>query len=272
MHIKQILKDIDELIKSLDENLLRYRLSYVKFLNIIPRIPSPGKEKDLKFCLDSLDSIGYRVGSISYHLGLLRKIDKGMTEQLLKDFFSVDKKDSQSYLMIYGSDIQRFIFDDIVFNLMSLFDYIGSLFWFSLSGKRGRCIQWSKAWEKTKKAISGKGKAGNIKPEDLMVCKLILKFHQDLVNDIAQYRGKLIHFKKDRTQSQILTDLSDIRRSKFIVFAPVEFINKFEELVNLSKKRDLTLVETVAWIIKESLTAVNEILSALQKKIIISEK
>lgn len=214
-----------------------------------------------------LDSIGYRVGSIKYHLGLLQKIDKGMTERLIKDIFSVDRVDSQAYLMIYGSNIQRFIFDDIVFNLMSLFDYTGSLFGFSFSGKRGRCIQWSKAWEKSKKAISGKGKVGNIKPEDLMVYKLIKKFHQDLVNDIAQYRGKLIHFKKDRTQSQILTDLSDIRRSKFIVFAPVEFINKFEELANLSKKRDLTLVEIAAWITKESLIAVNEISSALQQKI-----
>ena len=52
MKIKQNLKDISESIKSLDKNLLGYRLSYVKFLNIIPRIPSPDKEKDLLFCVD----------------------------------------------------------------------------------------------------------------------------------------------------------------------------------------------------------------------------
>lgn len=257
MNTRQILKDIDELIKSLKDELLRYRLNYVKFLNIVPRIPSPGKEKDLLFCVDLLDSIQYRVDSISCHLGYLRIIDKGMTEQLIASFPSANLDE---FLMMHGGDVQRFIFDDIVFNLMSLFDYIGSLFGFSFFGKRGRCIQWSKAVGESKRAISRKGKVGNNKSKDLMVYRLIEKFHQDLVNDIAKYRGKLIHFKKDRTQSQISTDLLNIERSKFDVFAP-------EKLANLLKKRDLTLVEAAAGITKKSLIAVNEILSALQQKI-----
>jgi hypothetical protein len=264
MDKKEILKDIDELIKSLDKNLLGYRLIYGKFLNIIPGIPSPDKEKVLEFCVDLLDSIQYRVESVSYHLGYLRIINKGMTEQLIASFPSDD--DLDKFLMMRGADIPRFFFDDIVFNLMSLFDYMGNLFWFSFSGKSGRCKQWGGVLEECEKAISGKGKVGNNESEDLMVCRLIIKYHKDLVKSLAKYRGKLIHFKKDPTKSQISTDFSHPEKSEFTVFAPEEFINEFEELVELSKERELTLVETAAWIIKKSLIVTNEILSLLQEK------
>lgn len=239
-------------------------MSYINSLHIVPRIPSPGKEKYKEFCGDLSDSIHNRVESVIYHLRCLRIINKKMTEQLIASFPSADLDE---FLMMRGADIPRFFFDDIVFNLMSLFDYMGNLFGFSFSGRSGGGTQWEGARRKCKKATSEKGKGGNSKSEDLMVCTLILKYHKDLVKSLAKYRGKLIHFKKDKTKSQISTDLLHPEKSEFTVFAPEEFINGFEELAELSKEKELTLVETAAWIIKKSLTAVNEILSALRQKI-----
>lgn len=260
----KILKDISELIKSLDRGLLGFHFAYIKYRNIIPGIIPPDKKKDLEFCVNLLGSIGYRAGCFYYHLNLLQKINHRMTNQLLTSFFN---DELQEYLMMYGGDIQRFFFDDIVFNLMSLFDYIGNLFGFSFSGKRGRCIKWEGAKRRCKKTISKKSKVENNKSGDLMAYGLILKHHQDLVGNLAQYRGKLIHFKKDSTQSHILTDLMNLENSRFVVLAPVELINGFKELANLSKKRELTLVEIAAWIIKKSLMATNEILSSLKQNL-----
>jgi hypothetical protein len=94
--------------------------------------------------------------------------------------------------MLVGSE-QQFVFDDLIFNALSLFDYVGNFVGFAFYGEQRKKAKWDRiqkyardgdheARDHPSKRISS-GRAG----------ERILRAQKDLVGILSDYRADLIH-------------------------------------------------------------------------------
>jgi len=131
------------------------------------------------------DSIIYRAGSVRFHLKLLLfikgSIEKAFTEDL--------KKINDLPLMIQGTENMLQLFDDIVFHICSMFDYLGNLIGLLYCGQDKMKLKWN--------GILNSIMDKNNKLSKASIVPILEQTHKELVNPLFNYRTRLIHHKKD---------------------------------------------------------------------------
>jgi len=169
--------------------LKEYNLSNKELIQQITHLVFPRrtlKSTPLQDCKYRLrDSIIYRAESIRFHLELLFYTKNSIERKLILD---LGKKDDL-FLMILGRENLMQIFDDIVFHICSMFDYLGNLIGLLYCGQDRMKLKWNGVL----KSI-GDEKNELSKISIAPICK---KIHKELVDPLFNYRGRLIHYNTD---------------------------------------------------------------------------
>lgn len=125
------------------------------------------------------ESLFYRIIAIRYHVNILINQRKGINSQIVEhikngtaDPFSIEN------LIIH----QYYLFDDIIFNLLSMFDYISAMIGFMFDN---RYYKWNSL------VRSARDKKTTIGKEEFS--EEIVKLHSNWVDALLNYRGDLIH-------------------------------------------------------------------------------
>lgn len=262
MERKQTLKDIQSLAKSLHDSLIKFGINYH---NIILG-GDFGKQEQWEPCMILRDSLLYKVDCINFHLDLLFQLDKHILKQLATVLFNQEKEMEIIYLR---GDQQLFFFDDIVFHIISLFDYLGNLTGFLFYGEERMKLKWKGVVRCCENPTWEKNKMGREKIRSSNSYSVILKHHKNLLSRLKEYRASLFHYRRDDAKREVTTTFSDpIERtykmeSTFTVTMPKDFKKWIRQLAQKSKEKELTLIDAALWLVRKSFIAANEIITVL---------
>jgi hypothetical protein len=139
------------------------------------------------------DSISARFNSLGFHHSLMGNV----RESERRGLASARSSDSRTQTILAASWHTHFLFDDLVFNAASLCDYLGNAVWFGFHGGNYIRKKWNSAYDAARREdVESK------LPRGPMIHRsrtglLVLKAHENFVNDLYGYRSDLIHHSID---------------------------------------------------------------------------
>jgi len=258
MDRKQTLKEIQELTKSLHDNLIGFGIDYHN--KVLGGDISKKREFDL--CMRLRDSILYKIKCVNFHLDLLLQLDKILSDKLRSILFNRAKEFD---LMIQGGDEQLFCLDDITFHIISLFDFIGNLAGYLFYGEQRIKLKWKGVVTCCKNPNWEKSKTGKEQIKNSDASSLIIKNQHNLISRLEEYRANLFHYLRDDAKRRVTTRLSGPIESKFTVGIPVGFQKWIKPFIKQSKDGELELIDISLWLVRKSFMAAKEIIIALHQ-------
>jgi len=137
------------------------------------------------------DSIWSRFDSLRYHHWLLT--------QVAVEARRAGRADNEVAHQVCWSAAwhSHYLFDDIIFNAASLFDYVGNAIWFGFHGPNHIKKKWSKAYEAAARPDLEKSLPRGVRIFGSRTGKSVLVAHRRLVNALYEYRSELIHNRSD---------------------------------------------------------------------------
>ena len=145
---------------------------------VVDKVGNLASETHFTKGIDQLrKSVLYRLSSLGWHLqNLCRQHDQ------FEQAFRAHQPDS---IIMSAKNIQFFIFDDFIFNLISLYDYYANLIAYFLIGENKKKIGWqslAKAARDKKNRFSTLSVAGDIATHENYWVKRIRDFRAELIH------------------------------------------------------------------------------------------
>jgi hypothetical protein len=200
------------------------------------------------------DSIIYRGWAINWHFELLcnqrDSLNRELRGRIQEALYSPEP-------LIHARAKQFFVFDDLIFNVISLFDYIGNLIGFIYLGGSKLRLKWNGAFNAASDASNPVSRAA--------VAELIRRNHKDWLNNLQAVRSDLTHFKMNlgRATQNINFKASDIETA-FHITLPPSLITQLPFLRFEGSDIEVELVEGAAMLIRKAFQNGQEILSCLR--------
>lgn len=229
---------------------------------LTPKIINQHKRKT-EVLFELRDAFNYRQDSILYHFNLLVNTQNNSAQKFNHDLDSRGKKS----LLKTSAYQQQFLFDDILFNTISLFDYFGNYGGFIFQGQHGKKLGWNSLY----------GYCKNEKPTgdssrqilfNSRVAELIVLNHESWINKLYDYRSQIIHKKIDEIDGSLSYSIPmkgkeipendhDIR-----ILVPKNFAKDFK----LDKiDEDLSLIKSLYLLMIKSSSSLTSFFKALKK-------
>jgi hypothetical protein len=181
------------------------------FLNFVG-VKRPPEFDDLRTRVYRLrDSISYRATSVVWHLTVLSRAREDARRRLNTSAAAALEGTSSPMAALNFMRSQFFLFDDVVFNTLSLYDYLSRLIGAVRRFPTGRQL-WAEMVKDCRK------KPSRIPPR---VAELVIQTHETWVNELDRFRGQAIHEEAKLGRGQTALDL-DTMQAAWHVWVPVE--------------------------------------------------
>jgi hypothetical protein len=142
------------------------------------------------------DALIYRFDAIVYHLEHLRGIQLTAEKRLMDPLNMRNGRD----ILAATANKQRFVFDDIVFNGVSLFDYFGRFAATTLQADPHRKLRWDTLYKWSKHAGAG-GSSNRI--AGTKVAAVVVREDQLWIKHFVEYRSKVIHYESEKANGTV---------------------------------------------------------------------
>lgn len=209
------LDDIKKRSGSIQEQLVEFGLNYSNKI-------SGTLKNDRLFILR--DSICNRIDSVIFHYEILNQINRPN--------FNFSGNHYGPQLAMEISRKQNYIFDSIIFNLISSFDYLSSLINFTFQKNKDK---WKSTWTK----LENKARC-NEDYKNLEISKFIVESNKKWVSKLNDYRAALIHYEGESLGYK-QTVFPVIEQTKILIYAPTNFRNKFKKLIKTDIKEEINV-------------------------------
>jgi hypothetical protein len=214
------------------------------------------------------DSLIYRSEAIIWHVTLLSRIQ----EQALAKLHSTFPNPNAPYdIMRATAREQQFVFDDVVFNCMALFDYVGNIVGFAYYGDQRRKAKWNRIQKYARDAEFDRRDNVNVRIAGSTVGELIRESHDALVSPLSDYRADLIHYETVPVGGGVTTRLaknsggtSDLSFDLKIT-VPKPFARRFVVPGYEADAAKATLVHAAEWVAGQSHARCRRILRELER-------
>lgn len=133
------------------------------------------------------DSILYRLSSLGWHIHNLCK-----QHSQFEKAFRTNPDDNELY---YAKTFQSFGFDDLIFNLMSLYDYYANFLGFLLINENKKRIGWGGL----AKSAMDKSNQFSLK----LIASDIAKHENGWVKRLSAYRAEVIHYNSQEGEGKM---------------------------------------------------------------------
>lgn len=218
-HAKAYRQIIDEKTK-INSRVIKIGFDYIKKIS--------GTLKNDEF-FDLRNSLTLRLQSIFFHYNLLSQLNisgQGM------------KSSNLGPILATGIAIkQEFLFDSIIFNTISFFDYLSCFLSFIIFNDKKS--QWQSVAHKSRTIFGFK---------ETEVAKTIDNLDRIFVTKLNQYRSELIHYSKDNVGVSTSFHTKE-GIEKINVFTPLGFTKKFKKEFKNLDKNDLDLNTVIIWML-----------------------
>lgn len=217
-------------------------------------IPSPHGDEVFRL----RDSLFYRLSAVLFHYQLLELIDAEGQGRTLADvtvpFFLENQVEKASY-----------VFDDIVFNLMSLFDYTAGLLFYIYYFDHVedletalRAVGWA---EIRNQAANANRNISGIRANRLHnseVGPAIMMADESVVEKLRIYRNDIIHNARDKPSGSAKIDWVEERASSMTITAPV----KFSRIFSYPDPQSDNILDSAIWLINLVFRSAKELLKS----------
>jgi len=182
------------------------------------------------------DSIILRIRSVLFHYQLLNSINNP-NQKIFTESFKTHELESYSIR-------QKFLFDSIIFNLISIFDYQSCLITYIRETNKDK---WKKTWSSLENYTRD-----NSVFKKTSLGKKIIKVNNDWVSKLSDYRAELIHYQAEGLGSSAKYSLMD-NTLDILVLAPLSLKKHFKQLKSIKEKKDYNINAISLWLIKTCL-------------------
>lgn len=125
------------------------------------------------------ESLFYRVQAITYHVNFLIKQRRSINDKIIDLFMNGSANPISIESLITN---QYYIFDDIIFNLLSMFDYISGMIGYMFENKH---YKWNSLVRSARNSKTAIGKEN--------FSKEIVSLHSSWVDTLLDFRSHIIH-------------------------------------------------------------------------------
>jgi hypothetical protein len=155
-----------------------------------------GDNRDLARVAFSLrDAVTYRFDSLLYHHRLVVESHEAAQEAI-----RTNHERGRDILREVATS-QRFLFDDVIFNSISLFDYLGHFGGLMLRNSRGPRLRWDKFYKWSKHASAGAGVGNPI--YGTRTAALVVEADEGWVRKLTGLRSDIIHYESEKVDGRI---------------------------------------------------------------------
>jgi hypothetical protein len=187
------LQDVAKAREELATELVQMGLEFAKrnYLNI-GSDHSPALRETYRTVLRLRDSIQHRATSVMWHVAVLYDGREGVRRRFEQDnVASFEATDADPMPLIHYMRRQSFLFDDLLFNTVSLFDYIGHLI--GVTRFAGKKHVWSQVAAQCRKTPCRV-------PERL--ASVVVEANERWIRALDQFRDDLIHYEDPARSGQ----------------------------------------------------------------------
>lgn len=197
-----------------------------------------GEARDIACALR--DSIWTRFDSLRFHYDLLARVRHQTGE--VKDAYR-DSGFQSTWSAVWHS---QYLFDDVIFNAASLFDYLGNAIWFGFHGKNQIKKKWNKAYEAAKGGRLEQGLPRGLRIHGSGTGQLVIASHESLVGALYDYRSDLIHNRMDGPDVFSHAFWEEQARSGLVLRLPRRYMRQLRRI--LADEENPTRVDMLAGI------------------------
>lgn len=151
------------------------------------------------------------------------------------------------------------VFDSIIFQLSSAFDYISHLICYICKIDKSKTLYW------TKLASAAYGQNNDF--TNLDIRKTITELDSSFVKQLYNYRSRLLHNSKDQHIFNTSVKLNDFNFD-IKILASNTALKHFKTIREEYPKEEITLTFLSSWLIKRSFLDIEKILDALRDEIL----
>lgn len=142
------------------------------------------------------DGLTYRFEAMVYHVGLLHEAQAAAEQLLIDPAFLGNPRD----VLRTAVRKQRFIFDDIVFNCVALFDYFGRFAGVLLQADPHLKLRWDRLYKWAKHPNAG-GRTNYILGTN--VASIVIREDQSWIKHLIEYRSRVIHYESEKPDGRV---------------------------------------------------------------------
>jgi len=141
------------------------------------------------------NALNYRLSSVQWHLSQLSTIEN----QIKSEFKAFDIHEDKIDIALKYHQLSSYYFDDIVFNIISLLDYLAALLSLIFTNNKSKRFKWNQLIKSF----------NNTNFDFPITTRLMLEKHKECINKLAAYRSGVYHETAD-SSSVILGDTPTI--------------------------------------------------------------
>lgn len=206
------------------------------------------------------NSILYRLQSIRFHVLLEMEIYKKIIQKFRDNFFN--NQTDEHYLLLDGTDQMLYIFDDIVFNSVSLLDYMGNIIGLLYQNKMN--LKWNSICK------SAYDKNNSLSKTE--IAPIIIKHNCEWINHLYEYRSSLIHNRKDEAASNRTMKLERNENDDFDISfhfkvkAPYLFGKNIKILAQDLNTTEPSIIDVSLWLAEKVVSSSNELILCAKRE------
>lgn len=206
------------------------------------------------------DNVIYRLDCLLVQLEWLQE-QMQINDSLSNSILSFNSKNRDSSMVPFSTSNNLKIslcFDNLVFNSVSLFDYISSYIYFICTTQKEVKIDWLKI---SKSARDQKNVIGK-----LSIAQIIDEIDREFVGKLYDYRSHVIHKTSDHGASNFRVSYGrggEIAKNQY--YLSLKFIKVFFELRKLSEDHSIGLTYGAVWLVNKVFHLIDKILFALKE-------
>lgn len=202
------------------------------------------------------DSVDYRGGAVVWHLKVLAS-----------HYYELGQKLQQTWPESFGDPIRirqervglSYLLDDLVFNLMSLYDYFAKFLSLVCLGENG------KSYPKWKSLVGvAKGKDGRL--SKMSIASVLAEIDRDWVGALWTYRSTTIHNQMSPAGASHELDLDALPEgARLVATIPDSLVGKMRFLQPLQRDGKVDLVEGAAAMVQKAFESGQILVAAAQR-------
>lgn len=214
------------------------------------------------------DSLLYRSDAMIWHASLLKVLQSAALRRLYAQ--STPPADQRDLLLQAAAE-QHYVFDDLVFNAVALFDYAANLIGFAYYGDRRRKAKWDKVQRIASDAVFDAKEHGSARLASSATGTRVRELHKRLVFPLSEHRADLIHYQALTGKGAVENRLSrgDGPGMELSIDLTVRVAWEFMKRLSVPATGDgteaLSLIEAADWLVAEVSGAVLALLRELER-------
>lgn len=208
---------------------------------------SSSQERDIAMRLR--ESIRFRQSGVRFHQQQLLPLSEFHRKRLPSKDFHFDPQ-----VMFAATWQLQYLFDDIVFSVISGFDYLANAVWFGFH----RSNHWRRKWNRLVQVLRDpeveRRMTGGVRMHDSATARAVLEAHSAIVDSLYGYRSDLIHVAIDSSGASASMNWGQEGDLSYglLVTAPENFLKNCGKGVGLADSSEASLLDAAEALVRTS--------------------